>query len=142
MAKWLTGAMIACLWVGTVEAQQATPAGVWLTKGGRSHISIYPCGDNYCGSIVKLAEPYNADGSPKVDENNPEASLRNRPLIGMRILLDMAPGAKAGKWEGSIYNPEDGDVYDGSIVVKGADLEVEGCVAFIICRSQRWTRVQ
>ncbi len=123
------------------SAQSSDPSGVWLTDGGDSQISVYKCGQNYCGSIVKLAEPIDADGLPQRDTNNPDPKMRSRPLVGLRILRDMAPSSGV-KWQGKIYNPDDGDVYSGSIAVRGSSLEVEGCVVIIICKSQFWTRVK
>ena len=140
--RWIFAAALA-LWPGHAhDARAADPSGVWITKDGRSHISVYPCGPSYCGSVVRLAEPYEADGSPKTDTNNPDPAKRRRPLIGLRILHDMAMVEGKQRWRGTIYNPEDGDTYAGSIEIKGERLEVEGCVAIIICQSQMWTRMK
>jgi uncharacterized protein (DUF2147 family) len=123
-------------------AQAAGPEGVWLTDGGRSQISISRCGDNLCGTVVKLAEPYDAQGKPVTDVNNDDPAMRRRPLIGLRILYDFKKVEGEDEWQGQIYNPEDGDYYSGSFEMKGEGLEVEGCVAYIICQSQMWTRVK
>ena len=65
------------------------------------------------------------------------------PVIGMPVLLDMKP-TKPNRWEGRIYNSEDGKTYTSNISLKNPDvLRVEGC-AFggLICGGQNWTRVK
>lgn len=76
------------------------------------------------------------------DTENPDPAKRNRPVVGMRILHDMAPVANEPRWAGNIYNPEDGKHYAGSIAIKGDKLEVEGCVLWVVCQSQTWTRMK
>lgn len=61
-----------------------TPIGMWET--GESHVEIYNCGDLLCDRIVALDEPPDAEGKPKIDENNPDAALRTRPLLGMDLI--------------------------------------------------------
>lgn len=139
MRKLLIVVGLVAMFSHTGLAQLADPSGVWITGDGRSHISVRACGSNYCGTVVRLAEPYEADGQPKRDTENPDPAKRNRPLIGMRILHDMVPVADEQRWQGQIYNPEDGKHYDGSIAIKGNQLEVEGCVFMIVCQSQMWT---
>lgn len=140
--KLMAGAGAVMFLVGAVLAQAGDPSGIWVTGDGRSHISVRMCGQNYCGYVVRLAEPYEADGQPKRDTENPDPAKRNRPLIGMRILHDMVPATDKQRWVGEIYNPEDGKHYAGSIAIKGDQLEVEGCVFMVICQSQMWTRVK
>ena len=130
------------LFAVAINAQTIDPSGIWVTEGARSHISIYPCGGSFCGSVVRLAEPHDSNGRPKRDINNPDPAKRNRPLIGLRILRDLAPVAGENVWKGRIYNPEDGELYAGSIKIKGSRLEVEGCVLVIICQSQLWNRMK
>ena len=60
--------------------------GIWLLDSGKVTVRIAPCGDSLCGAIVGLAKPLNKQGQPKVDKENPNASLRNRPLMGLTIL--------------------------------------------------------
>lgn len=117
-------------------------AGVWLTAGSESQIEIAPCGDAYCGRVLavfKPADPKNPEGK---DINNPNPALRNQTVVGSTILWNLKPGGDANVWEGSVYNPEDGRVYAVTLTLKGDKLEVEGCMALVLCDSQMWTRVQ
>ena len=120
----------------------ANPQGMWLTEGGKSHVKIEPCGEKLCGAIVWLKEPNNDDGSAKLDINNENDSLRDRPIVGLRMLTNFVEKG-AGKWDsGKIYNPEDGKTYSSKIeIADPKTLKVSGCV-FIFCKTQTWTRVE
>jgi len=116
--------------------------GVWLTAGAESQIEIAPCGDAYCGRILAVLKPSNPQNNPSTDVNNPDPALRDRPIEGLTILSGLKPGGDPNVWEGSVYNPEDGGTYDVTLTLKGDKLEVEGCMALVLCDSQTWTRVQ
>jgi uncharacterized protein (DUF2147 family) len=137
-AAFLAAAMTALL---MQPAAAADPNGTWLTEGGKSRVRIAPCGDAICGHIVWLKEPNDDSGKPKTDKNNAEAGKRNRPVIGVPIVLNMKP-AGADKWSGQVYNAEDGKTYSGSVTVQSAStLKLEGCaLGGLVCKSQTWTR--
>ncbi len=122
------------------SARAEDPSGIWLTAEQDAKIQIAKCGNSYCGTIVWLARPLDPDtGKPSLDKQNPDASKRKRPIMGLAILTGMHPTAP-NKWSGPIYNAEDGNNYDGHISVAGpATLKVEGCL-FNICQAQNWTR--
>ena len=117
-------------------------AGVWLTAHSESQIEIAPCGDAYCGRILAVLKPTDPQTYPPNDINNPDPALRDRPIVGITILFGLKPGAEQNVWEGSVYNPEDGGTYDVTLTLKGDKLKVEGCMAYVLCDSQKWTRVQ
>jgi uncharacterized protein (DUF2147 family) len=134
-------ALAAAAVLTAAPALAAEPTGNWLTRNSESKVAISKCGQAICGTITALKAPNGADGKPKVDSNNPDASKRNRPIIGTMIVLNMTPGG-ADKWSGQVYNPEDGKTYSGSITLKGPNaLDLQGCVAGgLICKTQTWTR--
>ncbi len=46
-------------------------------------------------------------------------------------------------FSGSLYNPNDGKTYSGSLKLTGPNtLEVAGCVMSVFCKRQTWTRVK
>jgi len=135
----VTGGMTA-LSAGAVLADGL--AGVWLTKGGESQIEIAPCGDAFCGRILAELKPADQQNTQTKDVNNPDPALRDRPIAGITILSNLKQGEKPNVWEGSVYNPEDGGTYDVTVTLKGDRLKVEGCMAYVLCDSQIWTRVQ
>ena len=107
--------------------------GTWMTDEGESKIRIAPCGKVFCGTIVWAK-------TNGLDTHNPDPNERKRSIIGLTLTKDMRP-AKAGLWEGSIYNPENGKTYAVTMQTKGADkLEVEGCVLGVLCGSDTWAR--
>jgi len=112
----------------------ADPSGVWLTESGTSKVRIARCGTGYCGTLVSTV-------GAGLDTNNPDASLKGRKLLGVQILDARTPST--GGFEGSLYNPQDGKTYSGSLTPKGLDrVEVAGCVLSVICKRQTWTRVK
>lgn len=122
------------------QSANADPRGVWITEGGESRVEIKPCGDRLCGTIVWMQEPKNDDGSLKLDKENQNASLRDRPILGLDLLSDFIDKG-GGKWaEGKIYNPKDGATYRSELeVIDASTLKVSGCV-FIFCQEQTWIR--
>jgi uncharacterized protein (DUF2147 family) len=118
-----------------MPAQAAEPIGTWQVEGGFAHIKIDNCGDRLWG-IVAWEKKSN------VDKNNPDETKRTRPTLGIPILLGMAKANKPNRWDGEIYNSEDGRTYTAYISLAGDDvLRVEGCVLGFLCGSQSWTRV-
>lgn len=122
--------------VSAVNASATSPVGEWLVEDGKARIRIEECGKNMCGVVSGAKNPH------ETDRNNPNPELRNRPIIGMPVLLDMKP-VNHNHWEGRIYNAQDGKTYIASISLNDPqNLRVEGC-AFggLICGGQNWTRL-
>ena len=120
----------------------ADPRGTWLTADGDAHVRIANCGaDAFCGTVVWLKQPLDTEtGRPLTDKQNPNASRRSRPVVGIQILLGMRPNG-GNRWSGQIYNSDDGNTYEGNIAVANANtLRVEGCLLGF-CQSQNWERV-
>ncbi len=129
------------LWGGSTLASLALdPIGTWLTEEGKATVRVADCGGALCATILSLREPNDPkSGGPKTDSNNVDASKRNRPIVGLQILMALRPQG-ANKWVGQIYNPEDGKTYDANVVLENADvLKVQGCVLFI-CETRTWRR--
>jgi uncharacterized protein (DUF2147 family) len=135
------GAIVAGVFGACVPAAAADPNGSWVTEGGKATVRIANCGGALCGTITALKDPNDAaTGRPQVDKNNPDASKRNRPMIGVQIVLGMKPSGP-DKWSGDVYNAEDGKTYSGSLTMTGAtSLKLEGCVLKVLCKTQTWTR--
>src|SRR6266478_726533 len=79
-----------------------------------------------------------ADGAA----NNPDVSKKNKPTLGMPILIDMKKKAGADQWEGQVYNAKDGQLYSSTITPTGPDqLEIKSCVLGFLCGGESWARV-
>ena len=115
--------------------------GKWKLEDGSAIVEVYKQGDSYNGKIVWLKNPTEADGSPAVDENNPDKALRSRQLIGLNMLSDLK---KAGEEYsgGKIYDPGNGKTYNCSMKVEGDVLKVRGSLdkKGLIGRTMDWFR--
>ena len=109
-------------------------SGLWQTGTAGSTVRIARCGAGWCGTLAATA------GSG-LDAQNPDPSLRGRKLVGISIMQAGTPSGDG--FEGSLYNPNDGKTYSGSLTPKGPDtMEVAGCVLSVICKRQTWRRVR
>ncbi|WP_373506272.1 DUF2147 domain-containing protein [Aestuariivirga sp.] len=122
------------------DALAANPEGVWSMSNGKVTVKVSDCGGNLCATIIGLKEPISKiDGKPKVDRENPDPGKRNRPLIGLSILIGMKP-AGYNKWEGAIYNPDDGKTYSATVRHDGGTMKVKGCVASVFCKTNTFVK--
>ena len=117
--------------------------GKWKLEDGTAIVEVYKSGDAYNGKIVWLEKPTEADGSPAVDNNNPDKALRSRKLIG----LNMLSGLKKNGGEytgGTIYDPGNGKTYNCSMKVEGDVLKVRGSLdkKGLLGRTMDWFRVK
>lgn len=112
--------------------------GVWQTQEVGGTVQIYECGAALCGKVLTSAR---IKANPNVaDDKNHDESLRSRLLKGMVIMTGFTGGPPDWK-DGSIYNPEDGGTYRGSIHMSDPDtLKLKGCWAFI-CKTQTWKKL-
>lgn len=117
-------------------AAAADPTGFWLVDGGYAQVRVENCNGKMWGVVAWEQKPGG------VDKNNPDPSLRSRPTLGLPVLRAMAP-AKPNRWDGEIYNTEDGRIYSSNISLVDDDtLRVQGCVLGFLCGGQNWTRVK
>ncbi len=123
-------------------ASPADPSGTWLTEDGRARIRVERCGpklEQICGFIVWMNEPVDAKGQPLRDQNNPDLAKRTRPLLGHQLILGLKLTAD-GRFEGQIYNAENGKSYEISLRREATDLKVKGCMLSVFCATQTWTQ--
>lgn len=119
------------------------PRRVWLTQDGKAKVKIESCPGNsrtLCGSIVWLKEPKNERGEEKQDVNNPDESLRNRPLMGLHMLKNFHQ--QGDEWvDGEIYNPKNGKTYSCTMYVnEQGQLDLRGYVGIkLFGETQIWT---
>jgi len=119
--------------------------GVWEPSNGRARVKIEKIGTKYFGKIVWLKEPIDAEtGKPKLDKNNPDASLKNVPLKGYRMLKDFIYKGEDEWSEGTIYDPQNGSTYSCTIKMKDANtLEIRGYIGIsTFGRTDVWKRLQ
>lgn len=119
--------------------------GYWLTQEGDSQVRIFKAPNGkYCGKIEWLDEPME-NGKPKVDDDNPDPKLQNRPIMGLQLLNDFVYNAGEKEWDnGTIYDPKSGNTYDCYMKFQEGDnvLYIKGFVMGIrwLGRTAEWTR--
>jgi uncharacterized protein (DUF2147 family) len=123
---------LAALALSVIPAAAQEPTGEWVVEEGYARVRIENCSGRLWGFVAW-------EKTPGVDSNNPDPSKRTRPTLGLPILLNMKPGD--GRWEGEIYNTQDGRTWNANIKLLKPDvLRVEGCVLGFLCGGQSWTR--
>ena len=135
------GAVLATLTMGlqVPAGAAADPYGNWTLSDGRLTVKVVSCNsDQVCAKIVRLDNPNNGDGTPKLDLKNKNPSLRSRHLIGMPVIEGMAPSGP-NTWKGQIYSSDDGNIYRAYATVEGDHLSVKGCW-LIICKDLNFSR--
>jgi len=154
------GVFTAVMVVATVAAAAAVSAeipadavvGVWATEpdpvDGNAHVEVYEQDGRYHGRLVWLEKPrYNPDdpmaGEIKVDRENPEPALRDRPLEGLVIMEGFRYDGD-GVWKkGEIYDPDNGKTYKCTMKLEDGVLKVRGFIGFsLLGRTTEWTRVR
>jgi uncharacterized protein (DUF2147 family) len=121
---------------GRASAEAADPTGDWRVADGVANIRVAQCNGSMWGAVSWEQTPGGRD------TNNPDVSKKNRPTLGMPILIDMKKKPGTDQWEGQVYNAKDGQLYSSTITPIATDqLEIKGCVLGFLCGGETWTRV-
>ena len=117
--------------LGLATMASADPIeGLWQTEvddGAYAHVTIAPCGGNYCGTITKT---FNTSGEYQ------------SPNLGKQIVRNMAAQG-GGAYEGQVWRPSNDKVYLGKIALTGNQMALRGCVAGgLICARQNWVKIR
>ncbi len=118
--------------------------GVWYNQEKTAKIQIYLAKDQkYWGKIIWLKEPLR-DGKPKLDDNNQNPNLRQRPILGLAILKRFVKTDEGNYEDGEIYDPKNGKTY--SCIIKFAnenELNIRGYIGIsLIGRTTVWSRTE
>jgi uncharacterized protein (DUF2147 family) len=127
--------------------------GDWLTSKKDGVITMYygklegEDPEKIYGKLSWIDEPYNVDGSPKKDLENPNESFRNRNIQGLIVISDLEWEGDNEEWtweEGSAYDPESGNTYSFKASInpdKPNTLNCRGYIGFsLLGRTEVWTR--
>ena len=117
--------------------------GKWKLADGSAIVEVYQQGNVFNGKIVWLQNPTEADGSPAVDDKNPDAKLRKRQILGLNMLSGLSKQGTEYSG-GSIYDPGNGKTYNCSMKVEGDVLKVRGSLdkRGLLGRTMDWFRVK
>ncbi len=123
--------------------------GIWWNDVKSSKIEIYKEGNKYHGKIVFLSEPIDPEtGKAKLDKENPDESLRNRPLLNLNIITNF--DFDDDEWiDGKIYDPKSGNTYNCYLEFENPKdkntLKLRGYIGYAFLglgRTSYFTRVQ
>ena len=138
----ITAAILFGLTAVAAPALASEATGVWKMANGKVTVKVSPCGGNLCGTVVALKKPRDDKGRPRLDKENPNPALRQRPVIGLTILSNMKQRGN-GYWVGTIYNPDDGNTYSSQMELQNPNtMKVNGCVAAVFCKSMTFVRIE
>lgn len=118
--------------------------GKWMNEDRDANVEVYKEAGKYFGKIVWLKDPIDeVTGKPKVDDENGDVSLQNRPIMGLVILKDFVFDGDEEWEDGTIYDPKNGKTYDCYMEIdEEGILKIRGYIGFSwIGRSTYWTRV-
>jgi uncharacterized protein (DUF2147 family) len=123
-------------------ADTASPVGIWKNEDATFEISENQ--GKLSGKIIAMREPRTPEGKDKTDIHNPDASKRDRPIIGLMFLSGFTQKSPT-RWEnGTIYDPKSGNTYSGFMEVDGSEkINMRGFIGIsLIGRTDVWTRVR
>jgi uncharacterized protein (DUF2147 family) len=126
------------LMAASAATSWAAPEGVignWMTSTG-SIVTVAECGPDLCLTVAKVSPK----AAASTDVQNPDATLRDHPLCGLKIgdgfKVD-GPNTASG---GHIYDPESGKTYNGKMERKGDTLKLRGFIGVsVFGRTEIWT---
>jgi len=119
------------------HAQNSTVIGNWKTPLG-STVHFDRCGQLVCAWIT-----YVSPSAPSSkDIHNPDSSLHDRPLCGMKVGSGFTLNSPTTASGGLLYDPKTGRTYHSKLAINGTNLIVHGYygVAFL-SGSETWTPV-
>lgn len=124
--------LIAGMVTATAHAQTPDITGTYVNDSGRTKVKLSDCNAGLCGTVVWMKAPVN-------DVNNPDASKRDRPVVGLQAVT-LKPG-EDGTYSGTLYDTESGKTYSGKAKFSDSSVELSGCVlGGLICKSSVWQR--
>lgn len=122
-------------------AETPPPTGLWLTEKEGVILRLYECGaGELCGRTVWLKKPNWKDGSPRLDAENPDPALRERPWCGIEVISGLKRESD-DEWDGGkVYDPKTGDTFDFQLKRTDKGVRVRGYLgAPLLGKSEDWT---
>lgn len=120
--------------------------GIYQSKQGddsfKASITKLPDG-TYRGQVIWLENDRDANGNKRVDEKNPDKSLRNVPCDQIVLFSGLEYNAKQKRWDGAkIYDPQRGLKANlRAEFIDNGQLKIRGSILGI-SESVYWDKIQ
>ena len=115
--------------------------GKWVNQDAIARFEFFKTGTTYNAKIIWLSKPQNINGEQKIDKNNPDKKLRNRPILGMTILTGLEFSVNDLMWiRGKIYSPEKGETVDCKIRLNNKNELAIIAFKGIFSTTKKWKR--
>ena len=115
--------------------------GKWVNEDAIARFEFFKTGNTYNAKIIWLAKPKNENGELKLDKNNSDKKLRNRPILGVVLLTGLQFSSNNSIWnDGKIYTPERGETLACKIKLNNKNELVLTVSKSIFSSTKKWKR--
>lgn len=136
--KYVLTLILAAFLAPATMSSGGSVLGEWTTPNG-SVVAVYRCGSDVCAKVIAVS----SRAPEHLDAQNPNPSLRNRPLCGLEIGYGFHLTSSNHAQDGRLYDPESGNTYSGWMTANGNKLELRGYIGIsLFGRTETWTRAQ
>ena len=105
-------------------AQAADPFGTWVRPSTGTQVNVYACGGKLCAKVAAVKD---------------EARKKE---VGT-VIMKGADKTGDNTWKGDLLDLESGKTYSGVVTMESASaLNLQGCVAMVLCRGETWSKVK
>ena len=131
MRRVITAAVTALALAASPVAAQANIEGHWTNPKRTTVVHVTRCaGNSYCAIVQKA--------SAKAQANARKGGTEH--FIGTEILRVHPSGEN--RFKGSAFDPESNMHVPATVrFVDSGTIEIQGCALLVICKTQRWTKV-
>ena len=140
--------LLICVAIISSNAQNNPDAiiGKWVTLQNNLAVEVYKQDDSFKAKILwfKDTDDTSRPMESRLDDKNPDKSLRTRKWIGMEVLRDLRYNAENNEWQdGKVYVAKNGKEWD-SVAWMTEDnlLKVKGYWLFkFLCQTLTFKRI-
>jgi hypothetical protein len=125
-----------------LSVAQSTVEGVWINGDGDGWIELTIADGELRGRIIGSPDDPLNEKPSRLDLENPDEALQNRPVRGLTILTGFRADGD-GRWTGGrVYDPNSGHTYRGTISMLDSDtLKLRGFIGIsLFGRTEIWKR--
>lgn len=142
--KYLTSLLLTLTTIAAMPQTKANDiTGKWINEEGTAHFEIYKTTDGYSAKIIWLQNPKTDKDEAKIDKNNPDKSLRTRPVMNMAIITGLTYSSEKNCWiSGTIYSPEKGIYADCKVSVSAENELKITASKHLLTTTKKWKRYE